>query len=265
MIKQIGTLKRWVRHPLYSVRQLSAHDYCSPGLVDLPRDLEKYFPTASRVSPFNLKINHISRADARRPQIGFATWDEGAYLMNVGRLFPAGRCLEIGCWMGWSTLCIALSGIKMDVIDPGLGGSFQGDTVRAALRAAELAESVNLVSGYSPGAVHELGRRGARWSFCFVDGDHDGDAPRVDLEAVSAYCTPDAIIVCHDASLKNIYRAIGDLKGRGWEVRYLHTAVGLGVAWRGRVTPPPHKPDPAVNWSRVGLYPDGTSNGAGAR
>jgi hypothetical protein len=167
--------------------------------------------------------------------------------------------------MGWSTLCIALSGIKMDVIDPGLGGSFQGDTVRAALRAAELAESVNLVSGYSPGAVHELGRRGARWSFCFVDGDHDGDAPRVDLEAVSAYCTPDAIIVCHDASLKNIYRAIGDLKGRGWEVRYLHTAVGLGVAWRGRVTPPPHKPDPAVNWSRVGLYPDGTSNGAGAR
>ena len=260
MREQIRTLKRWVRHPVYSLRQLSVHDYCSPGLVDLPPDVEKYFPTASRVTSFNLKINHISRADRRHPQIGFATWDEAAYLMNVARLFPEGRGLEVGCWMGWSTLCIALSGIRMDVIDPGLGESFQGDTVREALRRADVAGNINLVSGVSPDEVHKLGRQGVRWSFCFVDGDHDGDAPRRDLEAVTAYCAPDAIIVCHDASSDNIYRAIGDLRGQGWKVKYLQTAVGLGLAWRGNVTPPSHTPDPAINWPKVGLYPNGASN-----
>jgi predicted O-methyltransferase YrrM len=263
MKEQLRTLKRWVRHPVDSLRQLSARDYCSPGLVDLPRDVEKYFPHASRVTSFNLKVSHVARSDRRHPQIGFATWDEASYLMNVARLFPEGRGLEIGCWMGWSTLCIAMSGIKMDVIDPGLGQSFQGDTVREALRVASLAENVNLVSGTSPDAVHELGRQGVRWSFCFVDGDHDGDAPRKDLEAVVPYCTPDAIIACHDASLDNIYRAIGDLTEQGWKVKYLQTAVGLGVAWRGNVTPPAHEPDPAVNWPRVELYPVAASSSNG--
>jgi predicted O-methyltransferase YrrM len=265
MINQLRTLRRWVRHPVYSVRQLSARDYCSPGLVEVPPNIEKYFPYASRVTAFNLKVNHIARADRRRPHIGFVTSDEAAYLMNVGMLFPAGRCLEIGCWMGWSTLCIALSGIKMDVVDPGLGESFQGDTVREALRVAGLAGNVNLVSGVSPDAVHELGKQGVRWSFCFVDGDHDGDAPRRDLEAATAYCAPDAIIVCHDASLDNIYQAIGGLAKQGWKVKYLQTAVGLGVAWRGNVTPPAHEPDRAVNWHKVGLYPAGASDNGDGR
>jgi predicted O-methyltransferase YrrM len=223
-------------------------------LVNLPLDIERYFPFARRVPSFNPRVNHIGREDRRRPNVGFVTWDEGTYLMNIGLLFPGGRCLEIGTGMGWSTVCIALSGIYVDTIDPGLGPGWQGDSVRASLRAAGVSERVNLVNSTSPDAVHALGKQGVRWSFCFIDGDHEGDAPKRDLEACVEYLTSTAIIVCHDAMLPNVYKAIKMLSEQGWNVTFLQTAMGLGVAWRGEISPPSHVPDPTANWDWVGLY-----------
>jgi predicted O-methyltransferase YrrM len=249
-------LRLWTRHPLLGLGQLSAHDYCSPGLGDLPGDIERYFPSVHQVMSFNPRVPHISREDKRQPGVGFVTWDESTVLMNVAKRFSHGLGLEIGCWMGWSTVCLALSDIHLDVIDPGLGSGMQADTVRYALQAAGVAERVNLVKGLSPEDVHVLGQKGHRWTFCFIDGDHAGDAPRRDISAVLNYCEPDCAIMCHDTINENVYEAMSNLAQCGWQVTFLQTAVGLGIAWRGKIDPPQHIADPAVNWRAVGLYPD---------
>jgi len=244
------------RHPLFALRHLFlAHDYCSPTLINLPDDIELYFPNARRVMSFNVRVNHISREDKRLPGVGFCTWDEAAYLMNLSERFSHGRGLEIGCLVGWSTVCIALGGIQLDVIDPGLGSGPRGEAVRSSLRAAGVIERVNLIEGFSPEAVRALGGQGHRWSFCFVDGDHIGDAPKRDVLAVLEYCEPNCVIVAHDTSNRNIHAVIAILAESGWTVTFLYTAFGLGIAWRGKITPPEHIPDPAVSWGKIGLYP----------
>ena len=50
----------------------------------------------------------------------------------------------------------------------------------------------------SPAAIERLGESGVRWSFAFIDGDHDGEAPTRDALALVPFLEPTAMVLFHD-------------------------------------------------------------------
>ena len=66
------------------------------------------------------------------------------------------------------------------------------------VRGAGGAETTILVPEPSPEAVVRLGEAGARWSFAFIDGDHDGEAPTRDALACLPFLEPTAMVLFHD-------------------------------------------------------------------
>jgi len=115
---------------------------------------------------------------------------------------------------------------------------------------AGIQKSVNLVPGFSPEKVEELAtKQKKRWSFFFIDGNHNGDYPLRDAQVCCKYATPDAIVFFHDLAFPDVSR--GFLYFRqlpDWNSRIYHTQQIVGVAWRGNIVPPDHVPDPAFNW-----------------
>ena len=106
-----------------------------------------------------------------------------------------------------------------------------------------------LVPEASPGAVVRLGKAGARWSFAFIDGDHDGDAPTRDALACEPYLEDTAMVIFHDLVSPHVAAALRALGAKGWNIVAYQTAQMMGVAWRGMVTPVAHEPDPTQPWS----------------
>ncbi len=256
-IKAAATIKRVNR-----VRQLAkdlvrrveyftcAHDYASPGLTPLPSLFRSCFPEVVRKPPSNPWVPHFLRVDRRVPSVGLLTWDEATILYNYGLHMKSHPALEIGSWIGWSTLVLALADTRLTVVDPLLGDTLQGVTCRAALHRAQVQERVELLGSSSPEAVRALGASGRRWSVFLVDGDHSNDAPLIDAQACADVAEPDAVMLFHDAIQENVTDALLWLQRHGWNCGVHFTAQFVGVAWRGAVTPIPHTPDPAVNWER---------------
>jgi hypothetical protein len=114
-------------------------------------------PTPSSIQNplFRKHIRHAWYIDPSFPDCGFLTRDEAHILLNNALQFsPDTPALEIGCHVGWSTVHIALSGMKVDVIDPKIG---QDPRVFLplveSLRRANVHQTVMLYPGYSPAEV----------------------------------------------------------------------------------------------------------------
>jgi len=234
--------------------RLPLGDYVSPGLEMLR--LDEYFPNLAKASKNTLsweylrdEIPHNFYIDSRAPGTGFLNRDEAVLLYNIAHLFRARRGLEVGCWLGWSAAHIAAAGVFLDVIDPVLGNPPFRESVALSLQSAGLAERVRLHAGMSPQAIDELGRAGNRWSFFFIDGNHEAPFPLFDTAAALEYAEPDAAFVFHDLTSPQVAQAIEYLACRGWKTRVFHTAQIMGIAWRGAITPPMHLEDPAVAWN----------------
>ena len=105
-----------------------------------------------------------------------------------------------------------------------------------------------LVPEPSPAAVVRLGEAGARWSFAFIDGDHDGEAPSKDALACAPYLETTAMVLFHDLVSPHVAAGLRALAAKGWNVMAYQTAQMMGVAWRGTITPVAHKPDPTQHW-----------------
>ena len=232
---------------------LSAGDYVSPGLqIVLP---DAAFPhlmkgdPRSHVWPYLRKeIPHTWYVDRRFPQVGFCNRDEAAILHNTARQFRNRPALEIGCWLGWSACHLALAGVWLDVVDPILAQPDFHDSVRTALSFAGVAHRVSLVGEPSPAGVETLARIRPHWEFGFIDGDHEGDAPRNDAIAFANHAAPHALVLFHDAVAPAVGAALDELARQGWQTAIYHTAQILGVAWRGDVRPVPHTPDSTIHW-----------------
>ena len=106
-----------------------------------------------------------------------------------------------------------------------------------------------LVPEASPAAIERLGGEGVRWSFAFIDGDHDGEAPTRDAHAVSRLMEPTAMVLFHDLVSPHVAKGLRALEAQGWNVMAYQTAQMVGAAWRGEVAPIAHKPDPSQRWS----------------
>jgi predicted O-methyltransferase YrrM len=230
-------------------------DYVSPGLARVAPDT--CFPHMVVGDKSHCLWNYLRRevphrwyVDRRFPNIGFLNRDEAHILYNIATQFRGRRALEVGCWMGWSTCHLALAGVTLDVIDPVLADQRFRKSVSESLAAAQVLDHVNLVAGASPQAVHELAQRENRkWSLFFIDGAHDGAAPRNDTVACEQYAEPDSAFVFHDLVCPDVAAGLRYLKERGWNTRVYQTMQIMGMAWRGNVTPLDHVPDPSVAWT----------------
>jgi glycosyltransferase involved in cell wall biosynthesis/predicted O-methyltransferase YrrM len=231
---------------------LPAGDYVSPGFAIVRAD--PFFPNMAvgdrgkctwaylrREAPHNWYV------DKRVPEIGFVSRDEAHILFNTALRFRGKRCLEIGCWLGWSACHLALGGVLVDAIDPVLGNPDYLRSVRASLQAAGVANHVNLLAGASPHAVENFGwDHGRKWSLFFIDGNHDGAAPIADAGVCAQFAEPDALILFHDLASPDAARGLEYLRYRGWNTMIYSTMQIMGVAWRGAVAPVQHLPDPQL-------------------
>jgi predicted O-methyltransferase YrrM len=226
-------------------------DYVSPGFVTVHPDAG--FPemrlgnTGECEWPYlRREVMHRWYVDRRLPSWGFLSRDEAHIVHNAALQFAGRPALEIGCLLGWSTCHLALAGVMLDVVDPILKTPEIRASVEASLSAAGVRQRVNLIAAPSPDAVRELSRPGRRWSLFFIDGDHEGDAPRRDAEAAEQAAADDCMVLFHDLVAPAVAEGLRHFKRRGWNVRVYRTMQVMGVAWRGNVKPPDHVPDPAL-------------------
>jgi hypothetical protein len=235
--------------------QAMSTDYVSPNL-NVP-DLSALFPnmiagdTKALTWPyFRKEIDHTWYTDRRNPQIGFINRDEAAILYSNAQLFSGRRGIEIGAWRGWSTCHLLVSGLaSLHVIEPLLADAEWKREFAAAANGGGATDRAILVAGTSPEEVVRLGEGGQRWSFAFIDGDHDGQAPTNDALACERYLEATAMVLFHDLVSPHVAAALRALDSRGWKTMVYQTAQIMGVAWRGDIAPVAHKPDPAQKWS----------------
>lgn len=198
---------------------------------------------------FRANIPHNWYVDSRVPFIGFVSRDEASILYNTGLMFSGKRGIEIGCWLGWSACHLALAGVLLDVVDPVILQPDFHESIVQSLTSAGVLGSVHLVGGSSPAALAQLANSLKRkWSFFFIDGDHEGDAPLLDAQACLRFAEPDALVAFHDLTAPVIGRGLDYLREQGWNTLVYQTMQIMGVAWRGNVTPIVHHPDPTIDW-----------------
>jgi glycosyltransferase involved in cell wall biosynthesis/predicted O-methyltransferase YrrM len=234
---------------------LPSADYVSPGLSVVVPD--RHFPNItlgdvhSHPWPYlRRQAPHAWYVDRRFPQMGVLNRDEAAILHNIALDFAGQRALEIGGYVGWSTCHLALAQVEVDVVDPLFADPAIVQSAQQSLKAAGVLKQVSLHAGRSPEAVEELARnRGVRWSLFFVDGNHAGHAPVEDVQACSLHASEDAAIVLHDLAAPEVAAALNYLRERGWKTALYQTMQVMGIAYRGKVAPVPHRPDPTVAWS----------------
>lgn len=229
-------------------------DYVSPRFEIV--QLDQYFPHMIVGNIDNCtwpylrrEIPHNWYVDRRIPTVGFLSRDEAHILYNTALRFQGKRCLEIGCWFGWSTCHLALAGVELDVIDPILEKPEFYESIAKSLEEAGVLDSVNLVGGSSPQKVWELATKLQRkWSLIFIDGNHEAPGPLNDAIVCEQLAAEDALILFHDLNSPDVAQGLDYLKKQGWNTLIYQTMQIMGVAWRGNVEPVEHQPDPKVFW-----------------
>ncbi len=233
---------------------LPAGDYVSPGLVVIRPDA--CFP---HMRPGNVadndwaylrrEIGHGWYVDERAPTMGFIGRDEAVLLHNIALGFAGYRALEVGSWFGWSTAHLALGGVILDVVDPVLADPVHRASIEQSLSCCGVRERVTLHAAESPGPLESIATaNGEPWSLAFVDGDHEGFAPAHDVEAALPFMAPDCAFVFHDLASPHVAEALALLESHGFNILLYQTMQIMGFAWRGRIAPVQHVPDPKVVW-----------------
>lgn len=230
---------------------MEKYHYVSPNLEKI--DLHEYFPSVIQSAPqqsgwpfLRTAAPHIWETDLRSkvPNIGVLSQDESMILYNAALSFEGKAALEIGCHLGWSTAHLAKGGVKLDVVDPRLSANQHGRFVEESLERVGVRDGVELWAGYSPEIIPAVAKaRGEPWELVFIDGDHDGEAPAEDFEAVEPYCAENACVYFHDVVAPAVLAAVLQAARKGWKYRFYNTMQIMAVIWRGDATPSEYHPD----------------------
>lgn len=236
--------------------QMERYDYIPPGMIS--PELIAIFPDAQPTDPHPIpwpylrkEVPHIWRSDTRNDTpyiIGNASVEEAVCLYSLARQFSGKRGLEIGSHFGWTGAHLLAAGLNMDFIDPEFSKSIRAQAVESAFNVLPNSPVYRLWAGSSPQIVAEV--RAAKpdpWSFAFIDGNHDGDAPETDAKTVSQFLADDAIVVFHDLTSPFVERGLAFFRNNGFSVRLFNTMQILGVAWRGKVEILQHIADPNMS------------------
>ncbi|MEO1650152.1 MAG: TylF/MycF/NovP-related O-methyltransferase [Pseudomonadota bacterium] len=238
---------------------IERYDYTAPGLEN--PGLLPHFPNLTPRDPkaaiwryLRYRCPHLWRVDTgekARAAVGTLSVDEAVLLYNLAKPFSGHAGLEVGAHVGWSTAHIAAAGVRLDTVDPFFSNTRHFKGVRERLAPWEENPGIRYWAGFSPSILDAVAAsRGAPWSFIFIDGDHDGDAPRLDALAASQFAADDAIIVFHDLTSPHVADGLKALQDDGWDVQIFDTMQIVGVAYRGAVELPTHQSDPNLMVAR---------------
>ncbi|WP_436644438.1 class I SAM-dependent methyltransferase [Microbaculum sp. FT89] len=230
---------------------IERYDYVPPGLAKI--DLSPAFENLRPGDPTRInwpylrhRVPHIWRSDAdeKLSRIGVLSVEEALLLHNLALPFRGERALEVGCHVGWSTAHLVAAGLRLDVIDPILARTNIREAIETALDRDTGQGEARLWPGYSPWIVDAVrSTQKADWSFAFIDGNHDEDAPASDAEAVSKHMARKAVVVFHDLTSPHVAAGLRVFEAQGWSIGLYNTMQVLGVAWRGNVRLPKHVAD----------------------
>lgn len=231
--------------------EIERYDYIPPGMS--PPELLPLFPHARPGNPWAVTwpylrkdIPHLWRIDTRHEGYvtGYASVEEAACLHHFASQFAGKRGLEIGSHYGWTAAHLLAAGLRLDCVDPAFAEPERRRQVSEALDRVPGSRGYRLWDGFSPAIVKTVRDSAPEpWSFAFIDGDHDGDAPREDAREVLRHLAPDAMVVFHDLMSPHVEAGLAACREAGFETRLINTMQILGVAWRGNVRPPAHTPD----------------------
>lgn len=181
--------------------------------------------------------------------------EEATCLFELGRQFAGKRGLEIGSHFGWTGAHLLSTGMEMDFIDPEFADPVRKAAVLEVFDAVAEGRTYRTWAGFSPEILPEVRRKGKgrltgfakdKWSFAFIDGNHDGDAPKNDAEGVIPHMAQDAVVVFHDLTSPFVEQGLNTMREAGFRTCLFNTMQIMGVAWRGNVTIPEHVPDQNV-------------------
>ena len=168
------------------------------------------------------------------------------------RLFAGRAGFEIGAWRGWSTAHLIACGPRLPACRraaarrPRMAGGVRSGGARRRRRRDDDPRRRRRARRRS----YASAKSGARWSFAFIDGDHDGEAPTRDALASPALSRADRdgpvprsrLAPCRQGPA----RARASRLEASWPIRPRRWSAS---AWRGDVAPVAHTPDPTQSWS----------------
>ena len=183
-----------------------------------------------------LKASPVPKVDRHgfcypRDVQGWLTYDEGKHLWWLAQ---GKRVLEIGSYLGLSTICLAQTADHVTSVDPhdGTGTAVPQNTFdkfRSNLERYDLWRKVLPVVGTLSDEL-ELLRIQDSYDLVFIDGSHDYESVAADIEAACELLTPDGLIVFHDyASDRDpgVTKAVDEFVSRGAEIADVYNSLAV--------------------------------------
>lgn len=211
------------------------------------------FPDASVIDPRRMswkymrpEVPHIFRVDRRgSPGIGNASYEEACCLYTLASQFRGKRGLEVGTHLGWTGAHLLAAGLRMDFVDPAIANAERAKMLVTSFDAVPNRVSYKMYAQPSPQSIEPIFREGNSelWSFAFIDGNHDGDAPMFDAKAVLPFMADDSCVMFHDLTSPHVAAGLQVFQEAGWNIEVFQTMQILGVASRGQVVIPPFQKD----------------------
>jgi len=156
-------------------------------------------------------------------------------------LYDRGWALEIGGYVGWSTAHLAMAGLEVTTIEPGLEHGViphhlpERASPAIVTRLMENMGRVNadgmveVIEGCSPDVLPVLPNGPV---LAFVDGWHQDGQPLRDVEGLEPLMADDGVMVLHDMWVPDVQAAARWLIEQGWHLHILNTANYLTFAWK---------------------------------